>query len=49
MLAMRDEVDWLDARLSTITDDRFDELVTIFSNATRLEIDFWQMGLDQSF
>lgn len=47
--AMRDEVDWLDARLSTVTDERFDELATIFSNATRLEIDFWQMGLDQSF
>ncbi len=47
--AMRDEVNWLDARLSTVTDERFDELVTIFSNATRLEIDFWQMGLDQSF
>jgi len=47
--AMHDEVNWLDARLSTVTDERFDELVTIFSNATRLEIDFWQMGLDQSF
>lgn len=47
--AMRDEVNWLDARLSIVTDERFDELATIFSNATRLEIDFWQMGLDQSF
>ena len=46
--AMRDEVNWLDARLSTVTDELFDELVTIFGNATRLEIDFWQMGLDQS-
>ncbi|WP_227367811.1 thiaminase II [Halomonas sp. M20] len=43
------EVEWLDARLTTVTSDRFDELASIFRDATRLEIDFWQMGLDQAF
>ena len=37
---------WLDARLAGVDARRFDELVTIFSEATRLEADFWQMGLD---
>ncbi|QEA39359.1 thiaminase II [Pistricoccus aurantiacus] len=46
--AMRAEVDWLNARLATVTDERFDELATIFRDATRLEIDFWQMGLDKA-
>ncbi|SHE38524.1 thiaminase (transcriptional activator TenA) [Modicisalibacter ilicicola DSM 19980] len=46
--AMRDEVAWLDARLATVTEARFEELATIFRDATRLEIDFWQMGLDRS-
>lgn len=27
--------------------ERFDQLATIFTTATRLESDFWQMGLDQ--
>lgn len=47
--AMRAESAWLDERLAKITPARFDELATIFRDATRLEIDFWQMGLDQSF
>lgn len=47
--AMRDEVNWLNTRLATVTDERFEELTTIFRDATRLEIDFWQMGLDRSF
>ncbi|WP_144822392.1 thiaminase II [Marinobacter piscensis] len=47
--AMRDEINWLNARLATVTDERFEELTTIFRDATRLEIDFWQMGLDLSF
>ncbi|TDO01482.1 thiaminase II [Halomonas ventosae] len=45
--AMTRERDWLDARLSEVTPQRFSELVVIFRDATRLEIDFWQMGLDQ--
>jgi thiaminase/transcriptional activator TenA len=44
--AARAEQAWLDARLAGVDDRRFDELVTIFSEATRLEADFWQMGLD---
>jgi thiaminase/transcriptional activator TenA len=38
---------WLDGRLASVSRERFDELVTIFRDATRLEIDFWQMGLDR--
>ena len=45
--AMAAERDWLDARLAAVTPARFDELVTVFRDATRLEIDFWQMGLEQ--
>ena len=45
--AMRDEIEWLNERLTHVTEQRFHELVGIFRNATRLEIDFWQMGLDQ--
>lgn len=46
--AMRAETAWLDERLAEVTPARFDELATIFRDATRLEIDFWQMGLDRS-
>ncbi|MCE8019432.1 thiaminase II [Halomonas sp. MCCC 1A11036] len=46
--AMQAELGWLDARLADITPARFDELVEVFRDATRLEIDFWQMGLDHS-
>ncbi|MDT8894266.1 thiaminase II [Halomonas sp. I1] len=46
--AMRDEVAWLDARLAEVTPERFARLATIFRDATRLEIDFWQMGLDRT-
>ena len=45
--AMVAERDWLDARLAAVTPARFDELVTVFRDAMRLEIDFWQMGLEQ--
>ena len=37
---------WLDEHLATVPPKRFAELATIFKDATRLEIDFWQMGLD---
>ena len=42
------ELAWLDARLADVTPARFAELSKIFRDATRLEIDFWQMGLDLS-
>jgi thiaminase len=43
------ERDWLNARLASVSPARFDELATIFGDTTRLEIDFWQMGLDRRF
>ncbi|WP_104202584.1 thiaminase II [Billgrantia saliphila] len=46
--AMRAELGWLDARLADVTPARFDELSEVFRDATRLEIDFWQMGLDRA-
>ncbi|WP_252106744.1 MULTISPECIES: thiaminase II [unclassified Halomonas] len=44
--AMRAELEWLNARLAEVTPARFEALSKIFRDATRLEIDFWQMGLD---
>lgn len=46
--AMQAEIAWLDERLASVTPERFAELTTIFRDATRLEIAFWQMGLDRS-
>ena len=46
--AMRAEIDWLNERLADVSAARFKELTRIFSDATRLEIDFWEMGLKQS-
>jgi len=46
--AMRAERDWLDARLADVSPARFAELTQVFRDATRLEIDFWQMGLDRA-
>mgnify|MGYP000447451301 CR=1 FL=1 len=46
--AMRDELAWLDTHLADITPARFAELRAVFRDATRLEIDFWQMGLDRT-
>lgn len=43
------ERDWLNERLALVSSTRLDELATIFRDATRLEIDFWQMGLDRRF
>ncbi|MCX8998941.1 thiaminase II [Rhizobiaceae bacterium BDR2-2] len=40
------EVDWLNARLGAASPERFAALSRTFRDATRLEIDFWQMGLD---
>ena len=46
--AMNAEIRWLDERLADVSPARFKELTRIFSDATRLEIDFWEMGLKQS-
>ncbi|MCG6657534.1 thiaminase II [Halomonas campisalis] len=46
--AMDAELEWLNARLADVTPARFEELTRIFRDATRLEIDFWQMGLDRA-
>jgi thiaminase/transcriptional activator TenA len=46
--AMQSEIRWLNERLADVSPVRFDQLTRIFRDATRLEIDFWQMGLTQS-
>ena len=46
--AARAETDWLNQALAKVDEDRFQELADIFRDATRLEIDFWQAGLDQA-
>ncbi|GHE20222.1 thiaminase II [Halomonas urumqiensis] len=46
--AMHAEMEWHDTRLADATPARFEALTRIFRDATRLEIDFWQMGLDQA-
>ncbi|MCX7321270.1 MAG: TenA family protein [Hyphomicrobiales bacterium] len=43
-IAARRHLDDLAAR--AMTERRFDELVKLFAQASRLEADFWQMGLD---
>ena len=44
--AMKAELDWLNPRLEEAGQRRFKELALAFRDATRLEIDFWQMGLN---
>lgn len=46
--ARRAEEVWLNQRLAEVTPRRFAELTEIFRDATRLEIDFWQQGLELS-
>lgn len=43
--AMQAELEWINARLAGVSSAHFVELSKIFRDATRLEIDFWQMGL----
>lgn len=38
---------WLDKRLAETSPRRMEQLTRIFRDATRLEIDFWDMGLNQ--
>jgi thiaminase/transcriptional activator TenA len=40
------EIDWLDRRLAGVDEASASRLSAIFGRATRLEADFWQMGLD---
>ncbi|SIR39726.1 thiaminase (transcriptional activator TenA) [Rhizobium sp. RU20A] len=42
------EIAWLDQRLATVDAARLAQLSIVFRDATRLEADFWQMGLDLS-
>ena len=46
--AMEAEIRWLDERLADVSPARFEQLTRIFRDATRLEIDFWEMGLTLS-
>ncbi|UDL06162.1 thiaminase II [Marinobacter sp. CA1] len=46
--AMQAEVEWLNERLAEVSPARFEQLTRIFRDATRLEIDFWNMGLNLS-
>jgi len=41
------EIAWLNWELADVSPRRFEQLVRIFRDATRLEIDFWDMGLNQ--
>lgn len=42
------EIRWLDHQLAGLDDITVDRLSKIFGEATRLEADFWQMGLDRT-
>ena len=46
--AVASELAWLNQRLSQVDETRLDRLSVVFRDATRLEADFWQMGLDLS-
>ncbi|MDI9245355.1 TenA family protein [Marinobacter sp. CHS3-4] len=46
--AMRAELNWLDKHLADVSESGFQQLTKIFRDATRLEIDFWAMGLQLS-
>lgn len=45
--AAQAEVDWINSQMEDIGAGRFHELTRIFSEATRLECDFWEMGLNR--
>jgi thiaminase/transcriptional activator TenA len=45
--AAQAEFDWSNEQMKEVSEARFQELARIFSEATRLEADFWQMGLTQ--
>lgn len=45
-MLVRSELEWLNHRLSHVDETRLERLSVVFRDATRLEADFWQMGLD---
>ena len=45
--AAQAEREWIDAQLADVSPRRFDQLTRTFSEATRLEADFWRMGLER--
>lgn len=48
IITVQKEIDWINQHLVDIGQQRFEQLATVFRNATQLEIGFWQMGLDIS-
>jgi thiaminase/transcriptional activator TenA len=46
--AMNAEIQWLNDRLKDVSPKQFEQLTRIFRDATRLEIDFWEMGMTLS-
>jgi thiaminase/transcriptional activator TenA len=46
--ATANELTWLNGKLAEVSPARFAQLAEIFRDATRLEVDFWQMGLDHA-
>ncbi|WLT05432.1 thiaminase II [Gilliamella apis] len=46
---MQNEIAWIDQRLVNLDASRIEHLTKLFRQATKLEIGFWQMGLDKSF
>jgi thiaminase/transcriptional activator TenA len=46
--ATEQEIAWLNEKLADIGDSHFQRLKTVFREASRLEAEFWQMGLDRS-
>ena len=46
---MENEIAWNDKRLVNLDASRIEHLTKLFRQATKLEIGFWQLGLDKSF
>ncbi|MDQ6575258.1 MAG: thiaminase II, partial [Haemophilus haemolyticus] len=46
--AVQETVDFLTALCEPLDDSQFVHIQQIFTTATRMEIGFWQMGLDLS-
>ncbi|HJD44387.1 MAG TPA: thiaminase II [Candidatus Paenalcaligenes intestinipullorum] len=44
--AAQAEIHWLNQQLADVSPARFQQLCAVFKDATRLEIDFWQAGLE---
>lgn len=46
--AAKAEVAWINAQMEDIPERRFNELARTFSEATRLEINFWEMAMSRT-